>query len=252
MSPTNCHINALLASTDSDNQFNQTTVNRLAPVVEKVIQNSGVKVKKALFIYYAAVEEDCDVYLRANMQKLFTNVTVECIAPKPEAGMIDQADCIVVGGGSLTKLAKIMSPFAANIWQKVLSGVPYIGINAGAEFLSSVYIQIPKGMCDEFEFFPLQFVSGYNETTGETGVGNILNNNPGLQYVICMPAFSEGGGIVLEDSTTGLAGNNTDWGGGPPPGTGQELYIYERNSLGTTQEVTWNDTQRNNLPVNYW
>ena len=248
-----CHINALLGNTNSDNQFNQTTVNRLAPVVDQVIKNSNMQVSKALFIYYAAVEEDCDAYLLANMQKLFKNVTVECISPGMEAEMIDQAECLVVGGGSLVKLTTEMSAFAVNIWQKVLSGAPFIGINAGAEFLSSLYINLPMNLCSEFDFFPLQFLSGYSETpTGMNGVKNILNNNQGLSYALCMPTTDEGGGIVLEDDKTGLAGNNTDWGGGPPPGTGQELYIYERDGSGGIQEVAWTDAQRFNLPINYW
>ena len=111
MAPQTCHINALLASTSSDNQFNQTTVNRLAPVVDEVIKNSKMQVSKALFIYYAAVEEDCDVYLRANIQKLFKNVTVECINPGMEVEMIDQAEEL----GRLTLLSYPMIAIPATL-----------------------------------------------------------------------------------------------------------------------------------------
>jgi hypothetical protein len=253
MNPSECHINALLANTNSSNQFNQRTVDRLAPVVDKVIVNSKMPVKKALFIYYAAMEENCEVYLQANIQKLFDNVKVECITPGMEAEMIDQAECLVVGGGSLVRLATKMAPFAMNIWQKVVSGAPFIGVNEGAEFLSSVYLNLPSALCAQFDYFPLQFLSGYSETpTGMNGVRNVLNNNQELLYALCMPASEEGGGIVLEDAKTGLAGNNTDWGGGPPPGTSQELYIFERDGTGGIREVSWSEQQRKNLPVNYW
>ena len=253
MASSTCHINALLANTNSDNQFNQKTVDRLAPVVGQVIKSSGLPVKKALFIYYAAVEEDCNVYLLANIQKLFGQVKVECITPGMEAEMIDQAECLVVGGGSLAKLVNKMAPYAMNIWQKILSGAPFIGVNAGAEFLSSVYINLPAAMCSEFDYFPLQFVSGFSETPmGMNGAKNILNNNPQLLYGLCMPTTEEGGGIVLEDDETGLAGNDLDWGGGPPPGVGQELYIFQRDGTGGIKEVAWTPAQRKNLPINYW
>jgi hypothetical protein len=222
-------------------------------VVDLVIKNSKMQVSKALFIYYAAVEEDCEAYLLNNIQKLFNNVKVECIRPGLEMKMIDQAECLVVGGGSLDKLTNKMSAFAVNIWQKVLSGAPYIGINIGAEFLSSLYINLPMALCSEFNYFPLQFISGYNETpSGMDGAKDILNNNTNLSYAICMPTTNEGGGIVLEDAETGLAGDNTDWGGGPPPGTGKELYIFERDGSGGIQEVAWTESQRKNLPINYW
>ena len=253
MATQTCHINALLANTNSDNQFNQQTVNRLTPVVDTVIKNSNMSVKNALFIYNAAVEDNCEPYLLANIQKLFGKVTVECIVKGMEEEMIDQADCLVVGGGSLVKLTTAMAPFATAIWQKVLTGAPFVGINAGAEFLSSIYINLPMALCSEFDFFPLQFISGFNETqSGMNGVKNILNNNNELSYALCMPTSDEGGGIVLEDAKTGLAGNNTDWGGGPPPGTSQELYIFERDGTGGIRQVAWTEAQRKNLPINYW
>jgi len=250
MNPETCHIHALLANTNSDNQFNQKTIDRLGPEVEKVIINSKKEVKRALFIYYAAVEEKCEVYLLANIQKLFGQVKVECITPGMEAEMIDQAQCIVVGGGSLVRLTSKISPFASNIWQKVLGGTPFVGINTGAEFLSSAYIPVPPGLCAQFNFFPIQFISGFNETpTGQNGVRNILNNFQELKYALCMPATEEGGGIVLEDSKSGLAGTSSA-GGGPTVGLGKELYIFERDGVGGMREVPWTPSQRKDLPIN--
>jgi len=251
MSPVTCHINALLANTDSNDQFNQVTVNRLKPEVEDVIKNSKMNVQSALFIYYASSEEDCVSNLLPNIQQLFGEIHVECITPGMEAEQIDHAECLVIGGGSIDKLSTRLAPFASNLWTRVLSGVPFVGINNGGKFLSSVFLQLPNNSCSQFTYFPIQYVSGYSETPqGETDIRNLLYNNMELQYALCMPTNQEGGGIVLEDAKTGLAGSNTDWGGGPPPGTIQELYIYERDGAGGIRQVAWTDAQRKSLPIN--
>ena len=251
MSPSPCHLNVLLACTDSDNKFDQATIDRLSPEVANIIANSNIAVSKALFIYYAASEDQCEDYLRDNIQKLFGKRPVECIIPGQDANMIDQAECIVVGGGDLNKLVTKASPFGGNIWKKVLSGVPFVGINAGAMFLSSRYITIPAGTVSNFNFFPLQYISAYtNSTQDQANIKNILNNNQQIRYALCMPNISNqgGGGIILEDATAGLAGLQSSGSGG---GSLKELYIYERDGGGGISEVIWTSPQRKQLPINY-
>ena len=245
-----CHINALLACAHSNDQFNQQTIARLAPAVAKVISNSGLPVQKALFIYYASSEEDCKNKLLGNIQTLFKNITVECISPGMEFQQISNALCLVVGGGDLQRLKNKMSMFAALIWQKILSGVPYIGINAGAEFLSPLHLPFPDNPCDHPVSFPLQFISDYKEdAAGLAEVDALLTNNPGLTYALCMPETEEGGGILLQDAETGLAGGHTDSTGVIPQ---KELYIFTRSNSGQTVEVQWTEAQREDLPINYW
>lgn len=253
MNPPACQIHALLADTNSDDQFNQATINRLAPEVSDIISKSGAHVSKALFIYYASAETDCENKLKANIQKLFQGgITVECIIPGSEGEMIDNAECIVIGGGDLKKLKDALVLYGANIWKKVLAGTPFVGINAGAVYLSSVNINIPSNTCLQISYFPIQFKPGYNDTPQQqTEVRDLLNHNPLLKYVLAMPTINEGGGITMEDAKSGLAGTNTDSGGSnPPPGVVQELYIYVRDGAGGIKQVQWTGSQRKNLPIN--
>lgn len=249
-----CKIYALLASTDSDNNFNQKTIDLLKPAVQEVITKSNLPVSRALFIYYAAGSADCENTLKANIQKLFDkNITVECIVTGQEEEMIDNAECIVVGGGDMKELTAKIAAFGSNIWKKVLSGTPFVGINVGAEFLSSVYITIPAGTVSNFNFFPIQFLVSYTDSAADRNkVQGLFNHNPLLKYVLAMPTDQEGGGITMEEAKTGLAGTDgSGSGSGGGPVGGQNLYIYRPDGQGGFYEVPWTPQQTKDLPINY-
>jgi len=248
METSTCKLNVFFANTKADYLFDQATKDMLAATINTVIMNSKINVSKALFIYQASLDEGCKPYMVNAMQEIFGHVTVECIQSGREGEMIDNAQCLLFGGGNMTKLTNAMSPFAARIWKKVLSGVPFIGINTGAAVLSSSNLAIPSGTCSNFSYFPLQFMPGYDPATGLQSVKTMLNNRPLLKYVLCMPGSDEGG-IVLEESRSGLAGGAKDsLGGGSVT---RPLYIYERDGSGGVRSVSWSYAQKENLPINY-
>jgi hypothetical protein len=252
MTPANCSINALLASTKGDYQFNETTKIFMIDTITQVIGNYGSPVKNVLFIYYAANEEGCEPYLLAAVQELFGNIPVECIVPGKERGMINDAEAIAVGGGDINKLKSTIRKFNKQIWQKVLAGIPYVGWNAGAEFLSSDYISLPADICTQFSYFPLQVVTDYVDATERPNIDTMITSRPNLKYALCLPETEEGGGIVIEDSRVGLAGGTKTDAGEPQgdPQIGKYLYIFEPDGT-TIREVAYTQAQVNNLPITY-
>jgi hypothetical protein len=242
-----CSLNIFLANTKDDYLFSPETLEMLSKTIQQVIANSGILVKKALFIYQGSPAGSCEPFMKDALQQVFGPVEVECIIPGNEGIMIDSAECIVIGGGSLDKLKTAMQNYSANIWRRVLAGTPFIGINTGGRFLSSVHIPIPAGTCSNINYFPLQFIPAFNPISGLTDVTKILSQNPGLKYTLCIPETDEGG-ILLEDSKAGLAGSvrNDNMGPGPKP-----LFIYQRNTSGGINEVNWDASQARELPINY-
>lgn len=255
MEPASCSLNVFWANTAEDYVFSEKTKGFLTNTIKRVINNSGKSVSKALFIYYGANEEGCEPYLVAAMQEIFDKVLIECIEPGRETEMIEQAECILIGGGDIKKLASGMAGNNVTLWGKVLSGVPFVGINAGAAFLSSYYNSMGEVNCGEFPnpgYFPLQFFPHYDASNEENNIRNIFSKRPDLKYVLALPIDEEGSGIVLEESRTGLAGGSIDatGSGNLPPGI-DPLYIYEADGAGGMKEVSWTMAQKDDLPVNF-
>jgi hypothetical protein len=253
MITSNCSLNIFLANTKDDYLYSPEAKDMLSKTIQQVILNSGFNVKKALFIYQAAPSGSCEPFMKDALQQVFGPVTVECILPGLESKMIDTADCIVIGGGSLDKLKDAMEKYGPNIWKRVLMGIPFIGINNGGRFLSSSYIPIPAGICSSFISFPLQFIPTFDPLAGQTDVSKMFSQYPGLKFALCIPQTDEGG-ILLEDSKAGLAGSvrNDNMGPGQTGSpTTKPLYIYERNTTGGIREVSYSESQYSELPINY-
>ena len=255
MNPSNCSLNVFWANTVQDYVFNETTADFLESTIKNVIRNSGKEVSRALFIYYAANEEGCEPYLVASMQEVFDKVAIECIEKEREQEMIRESECIIIGGGSIDRLAAGLAGNGPALWGKVLSGTPFIGINAGGSFLSSYYNNMGTVSCNEFPnpgYFPLQFYPGFDPANETNKLRDIFARRPELKYILGLPTDEEGSGIVLEESKTGLAGGSIDAGGGEglPEGT-KSLYIFERDGTRGMKEVPWTMAQKENLPLNY-
>jgi hypothetical protein len=255
MTQSNCKLNVFWANTAQDYVFNETTTGFLENNIRKVIRNSGKEVSSALFVYYAANEEGCEPYLVASMQELFGNIKIECIEKGREREMIEESECILVGGGNIDKLAAGLAGNGPALWGRVLDGTPFIGINSGASFLSSYFNNMGTASCSEFPnpgYFPIQFYPGFDPDNEMNKLRNIFAKRPELKYVLALPIDEEGSGIVLEESKTGLAGGSIDASGdGEVPGGTKLLYIFEADGEGGMKEVPWTMAQKDGLPLNY-
>jgi hypothetical protein len=251
----NCALNIFWANTAQDYVFNETTTDFLADTVKRVIRNSGKEVSKALFVYYGANEEGCEPYLVASMQEIFDDVAIECIEKGREREMIQESECILIGGGSIDKLADGLAGNGPALWEKVLSGTPFIGLNSGASFLSSYFNKMGAVSCSEFPnpgYFPLQFYPGFDPENEMNEMRNIFAKRPELKYVLALTTDEEGSGIVLEESKTGLAGGSIDASGDEgSQGSVKPLYIFEADASGGMKEVPWTMAQKDDLPLNF-
>jgi hypothetical protein len=132
----------------------------------------------------------------------------------------------------------------------VLSGIPIIGWNAGAAFVSALSLPGSEGLCSELNGFPLLVIPHYsNDSHGYNKVLEAFRKSNLLEYALCLPPRQEASGIVIEESRTGLAGGNTDSGGGVTPA---DLTIYQRAGTDGVNQVPFNQDQINHLPINYW
>jgi dipeptidase E len=104
--------------------------------IKKFFDNLGhQKIKKALFIPYAAVTFSFDDYAK-KVNKRFNEIGYE-IDPihryNNAAEAVNNAEAIVVGGGNTFQLIKMMQEnlLIEAIREKVKKGIPYVGWSAG-------------------------------------------------------------------------------------------------------------------------
>ncbi|MDR1198661.1 MAG: dipeptidase PepE [Prevotellaceae bacterium] len=94
------------------------------------------KVKKVMFVPYAAVTFSYDKYLEKVQSRFFEfGIEVDSVHLYGEPSKaISQAQAIIVGGGNTFHLVKYMQRYRLidAIRAKVLKGVPYIGWSAGS------------------------------------------------------------------------------------------------------------------------
>lgn len=275
MESSSCKINVFWANTAQDYVFTPTVKNFLTNNINRVINTSGSNVSKALFIYYAGNNNNCDPGHLSAMQSIFGSIKVECIEKGKQEEMIDQAECLIFGGGNIQNLGTAFSDtvLASKVWSKVLAGTPTIGINAGAKFLSSGYLKMGTAGCSGFphpSYFPLLFYPAFDPVNGQNVLKKLFTQQPDLKYILALPTDEEGSGIVLEESKTGMAGGSIDeegsgivleesktgMAGGSTDSSGGEggtkpLYIYEADGTGGMKEVSWDMADRDDLPINY-
>jgi len=257
MKPTNCIINAFLANVPDNYSFNIDTEAFLEQQIDRILKKAKAPVKQVLFIPYAENAKDCEPYMVAAIQSILPEgIQVDCILKDQEAEMINNAQAILVGGGSISRLSKEVSGVASNLWLKVLDGTPFIGINAGAELVSSQNLALPANPCG-INYFSFQLISAYTGNKSQqppAAITKLFNDRPELEYAIGLPNLtdSEGSGIVLEDNKSGLAGGaKTDQAGGGQLPIGEVLYVYKREQTDSIQRLNITEGERNNLPIEY-
>ncbi|MBS1567162.1 MAG: dipeptidase PepE [Bacteroidetes bacterium] len=94
------------------------------------------RVSSALFIPYAAVSFSYDEYLLSVQEKFSTlGIKVQSVHNSPDpVAAVQQAQCIVVGGGNTFHLLKNVqdNQLIEAIRTRVMGGTPYIGWSAGS------------------------------------------------------------------------------------------------------------------------
>lgn len=97
------------------------------------------KVTRALFVPFAGITPGFDNYEKMVSEKLRTiGVHIESLHnTENKAAAVQDAECIIVGGGNTFHLLKSIQDFnlLELIQNKVLGGVPYIGWSAGSNLV---------------------------------------------------------------------------------------------------------------------
>jgi len=219
----------------------------MVQTIQQVIQNSGHNVNNALLIPWAANTVKCEKSMINGLHTVFGSVHLECIRNEDAIEMINQAECIIIGGGDVMQAQTALTPVMDHLWLKVMGGTPIIAVNAGGQVLSSEYLPVPVNNTCYQDYFPLQFIPGYTTANDFNLIDNMLKNTA-LKYGLGMPPQENGSGIDIEESKAGLAGGSQDVAG---TGTSGILEIFTKDSSGNVVDVPWTWAQISHLPINY-
>ena len=126
--------------------------------------HSGKEITEVLFVTYAFNGLDKDEYV-ANVRNLFGAVKVKLITDGDPATLIEGAQALVIGGGSMTKLENgVNAALRTAINNKITnSGIPYIGWNEGSVFACPTKIEDLSSLTSGLiSAVPFQIVCHYN------------------------------------------------------------------------------------------
>lgn len=180
----------------------------------------GTTPVRCLFIPWAAVTFSYDVY-ESKVAERFGEVGHDVVSIHRFSNplkAVDEAECIVVGGGNTWMLLKKIneSGIARAVREKVTSGTPYIGWSAGSNVAcpsirtTNDMPIVHPGPFDGFNLIPFQInphyldanPSGHAGETREQRIEEFIEANPDL-YVA---GLREGTMLLLEDGKLSLSG----------------------------------------------
>jgi len=181
------------------------------------------KVKKVLFIPYAAVTFSFDEYQK-KVQERFTPLGIEVdsihkYAPEKRKKAILNAEAFVVGGGNSFNLLKLMQQddILENLRYQCLKGIPYIGWSAGSN-VACPTIKTTNDMpiVEPDSFYAINLVrfqinphyldanpDGHAGETREMRIEEFMVANPDI-YIV---GLREGTILKLENAKFELIGN---------------------------------------------
>jgi dipeptidase E len=181
------------------------------------------QLQEVLFIPYAAVRFGYDEY-ENKVNEAFQQVGMGCVGIHRYADpvrAVDEAQAIAIGGGNTFKLLAMLYHYflLEPIYNKVMSGVPYMGWSAGAN-VACATIKTTNDMpiveppsFQALGLVPFQINPHYTEEVipghnGEPRIDRILEfieENPNV-YVAGLP---EGTALKVEDQKVTLMGNKS-------------------------------------------
>jgi len=181
----------------------------------------GNKIKKILFIPYAAVSFSFDEY-EAKVKERFFEIgyKVESIhRVKDAAAAVNKAEAIVVGGGNTWHLLRMLqeNKLIDAVRKRVIDGVPYVGWSAGSNVACPTIRttnDMPIIQPRTFKAFNLvkfqinpHYIDanpvGHAGETREDRIHEFIEINPGI-YVV---GLREGTMLRIENNKMNLIGN---------------------------------------------
>jgi dipeptidase E len=195
---------------------NSGYLEQAAPLIGSFLGNSP---KKLAFIPFAAVDGNYEAYgqkVREGLSGL--PFIIEVATPNNAAGLIADAEAIVVGGGNTFKLLHDIYQFGlfSLVQQKVQSGTPYIGWSAGANLTGKTICTTndmpviqPKSFA-AFHFLPFQINPHYHNVTVEGFHGETRDQRL-TEYLLLNPCtpivgMPEGTALMLKAGNLQLQG----------------------------------------------
>jgi dipeptidase E len=204
-------ILALSSSRSGDSGYLETAL----PIIREFLGENKLKIA---FIPFASVDSYEDYFSRVKEALKSLGHQINVVLPEIAKKVIDESDCLMVGGGNTFKLLHDL--YQLNlidvIRNKIDNGTPYIGWSAGANILgptisttNDMPVIEPKSF-NALGLFPFQInphyfnqkQEGFNGETRDQRIEEFLKMNPGIP-VIGLP---EGTFLILKNEVVRFEG----------------------------------------------
>lgn len=197
-------ILALSSSKAGNSSYLETAL----PVINKFL---GKDIRMIAFIPFASVDSYDAYHIRVAEALKSLNHPIVLVLPENAHQVLEDCDCIMVGGGNTFKLLHDLYKLDLMdlVRRKIKAGTPYIGWSAGSNILGksiSTTNDMPIVEPESFTalgVFPFlinphyfnQATTGFNGETRDTRLEEYIKMNP-HSFVVGLP---EGSALILED-----------------------------------------------------
>ena len=192
----------------SSRSGNSAYLEQALPIINRFL---GDKKRTIAFIPFASVDNYEEYYQKIKVALKSLPHNIHIVLPENATQLLDECDCIMVGGGNTFKLLHDLYELDLMeiISRKIKSGIPYIGWSAGSNILgASIFttndmpIVQPKSFT-ALKVFPFminphyfnQNLDGFNGETRDMRLEECLKMNPAISIL----ALPEGSAALLEN-----------------------------------------------------